>query len=56
MGLKGTERVQDVSYVSDLGDWITVLLNEGGTAGGGTYLSGKMMQIKYRNQTLAEVN
>lgn len=43
MGLKGVERVQDVSYVSGLGDWLTVPLNETGIVGGGTHLRGKMM-------------
>lgn len=31
-----------MSHVSGLGDWITVPLNETGTAGGRTHLSGKM--------------
>lgn len=44
MGLKGVERVQDVSsYVSGLGDWLTVPLNKIGIVGGGTHLNGKMM-------------
>lgn len=29
-GLKGVERVQNVSHVSDLDDWIMVPLNETG--------------------------
>lgn len=43
MGLKGVERVQDVSYVSGLDDWLTVRLNEIGIVEGGTHLTGKMM-------------
>lgn len=56
MGLKGVERVWDISHVSGPGDWIMVPLNETGTVGGGTYLSGKMMQINYRTQTSTKVN
>lgn len=55
-GLKGVERVWDMSHVSGPGDWIMVPLNETGTVGGGTYLSGKMMQINYRTQTSTKVN
>lgn len=54
--LKGVERVQNVSHVSDLDDWIMVPLNETGDTGDGKHLSGKMMQIRYRTQTLAKVN
>lgn len=55
-GLKGVERVQNVSHVSDLDDWIMVPLNETGDTGDGKHLSGKMMQIRYRTQTSAKVN
>lgn len=46
-GAKGVESVQDMFHVFDLGDQIMVALNETGHAGGGTQLSGKMMQIKH---------
>lgn len=56
MELKGVERVQHVSHVSGLGNWIMVPLSGTGIAGGGPHLSGKMMQIKYRIPTSANVN
>lgn len=45
-----------MSHASGLGNWIIVSLSVTGIAGGGTHLSGKMMQIKYRIPTLANVN
>lgn len=56
MELKEVERVQHVSHASGLGNWIMVPLSVTGIAGSGTHLSGKMMQIKYRIPTLANVN
>lgn len=55
-GAKGVESVQDMFCVSDLGDQIMVPLNDTGFAGGGTQLSGKMMQIKHWPYTSTKVN
>lgn len=54
-GLKGVEGVQDVSHVSDLVTGLMVPLNETRITEDGTHLSRKMMQIRYRTQTLANV-
>ena len=55
-GLNGAEGVQDVSHVYILVTGLMVPLHETRITEDGTHLSGKMIQIRYRTQTLANVS